>query len=121
MRFGEVGLKGKNRAYFINGLAANIRRVLKLGPGWSGITYGRVFVTCPRALRQSWCLGPAEVFGLVSFSPRSVTELDMGAIKEAALRELLADGQPETFKVAARRFKTFSLNSMEINQELGHC
>jgi thiamine biosynthesis protein ThiI len=123
VRFGEVGLKGKNRAYFINGLAANIRRVLKgLGPGYRVSTpYGRVFVDLPPGAQVEPVLSALQrVFGLVSFSPVVQTELDMGAIKEAALRELLADGQPETFKVAARRsLKTFSLNSMEINQELG--
>ena len=123
VRFGEVGLKGKNRAYFINGLAANIRRVLTgLGPGYRVSTpYGRVFVDLPPGAQVEPVLSALQrVFGLVSFSPVVQTELDMGAIKEAALRELLADGQPETFKVAARRsLKTFSLNSMEINQELG--
>jgi hypothetical protein len=61
-----------------------------------------------------------RVFGLVSFSPVVQTELDMDAIQQAALTELLADGQPETFKVEARRsLKSFPLNSMEINREVG--
>lgn len=123
VRFGEVGLKGKNRSYFINGLAANIRRALKgLGPGYRVSTpYGRVFVDLPPGAQVEPVISALQrVFGLVSFSPVVQTELDMGAIKEAALRELLAEGQPETFKVAARRsLKSFSLNSMEINQELG--
>jgi thiamine biosynthesis protein ThiI len=123
LRFGEIGLKGKNRSFFINGLANNVRRALKpLGLGFRVSTpYGRVFVDLPMehdfelvfdALRR--------VFGLVSFSPVVQTELDMDAIQQAALTELLADGQPETFKVEARRsLKSFPLNSMEINREVG--
>lgn len=123
LRFGEVGLKGKNRAYFINGLAGNIRRALKgLGRGYRVSTpYGRIFVDLPPGYNLdevSAALG--QVFGLVSFSPVVQTELEIEAVKEAALKELLADGQPATFKVAARRsLKSFALNSMEINQEVG--
>lgn len=123
LRFGEVGLKGKNRSFFIRGLASNIRRSLKgLGPGYGVSTpYGRVFVDLPPGANlESVTSALYKVFGLVSFSPVIQTELSMEAIQAAALQELLADGQPETFKVAARRsLKSFALNSMEINRELG--
>lgn len=123
LRFGEVGLKGKNRSYFINGLAANIRRALKgFGQGYSVSTpYGRLFVDLPPHHDfQQVSAALQRVFGLVSFSPVVQTELHMEAIKEAALKELLVDGQPATFKVAARRsLKNFPLDSMEINQEVG--
>lgn len=123
LRFGEVGLKGKNRSYFISGLAANIRRALKgLGSGYRVSTpYGRVFVDLPPGVPlEPVIFALQRVFGLVSFSPVIQTELSMEAIQAAALQELLAQGQPETFKVAARRsLKSFALNSMEINRELG--
>ena len=48
------------------------------------------------------------------------TELTLEAIAHAARQELQADGLPKTFKVAARRsLKTFPLDSMELNRELG--
>lgn len=123
VRFGEVGLKGKNRAFFINGLAANIRRALKgLGRGYKVTTpYGRVFIDLPPEYDlEEVASSLARVFGLVSFSPVVQTRLDMDAIKAVALKELLQDGQPETFKVAARRsLKSFALNSMEINRDVG--
>lgn len=123
LRFGEVGLKGKNRSYFINGLAGNIRRALTpLGKGYQVSTpYGRIFVNLPRDYDlETVAYALQRVFGLVSFSPVVHTELNMEDIKAAALEELKADGQPETFKVAARRsLKSFALNSMEINQEVG--
>ena len=123
VRFGEVGLKGKNRAFFINSLARNIRCSLKqLGPGYSvSAPYGRLFVDLPPEHDfNAVSAALQKVFGLVSFSPVVRQELDMELIKEAALQELLADGRPATFKVAARRsFKNFPLNSMEINREVG--
>lgn len=123
LRFGEVGLKGKNRAFFIRALAANVRRALSpLGPGFRVSTpYGRIFVDLPAGCNLGLVISAlGRVFGLVSFSPVVQTQLNMEAIGAAALNELLADGQPETFKVAARRsLKSFELNSMEINRELG--
>lgn len=123
LRFGEVGLKGKNRSYFINGLAKNVRRALApVGKGYRVSTpYGRVFVELPSGHDfQQVSAALQRVFGLVSFSPVVQTDLNLDAIKEAALKELLADGQPESFKVEARRsLKSFPKNSMEINQEVG--
>ena len=123
LRFGEIGLKGKNRSFFINGLAANVRRALKpLGPGYRVSTpYGRVFVDLPPDQDFELVSNRLQrVFGLVSFSPVVQVDLEMEDIQKAALTELLAQGQPETFKVEARRsLKSFPLNSMEINQEVG--
>lgn len=123
LRFGEVGLKGKNRAYFIRALAANVRRALSfLGSGYKIETpYGRIFVDLTADCDLAQVIQAlTRVFGLVSFSPVAVAELNMAAIGTAALRELLAEGQPASFRVSARRsYKGFPLNSMEINQELG--
>lgn len=123
LRFGEVGLKGKNRAFFIRALAANVRRALNSqGLDYRISTpYGRIFVDLPPDCNLDKVVPALErVFGLVSFSPVVQTDLNMEAIGAAALNELLADGKPETFRVAARRsLKSFALNSMEINRELG--
>lgn len=123
LRFGEVGLKGKNRAFFIRALAANIRRALAvLGEEYRVETpYGRIFVNTPAEYSTGdVARALARVFGLVSFSPVATAELNMEAISNAALVELLAGGQPPTFRVSARRsYKGFALNSMEINKELG--
>jgi len=123
LRFGEVALKGKNRSYFINGLVRNVQRALMpLGRGYRVSTpYGRIFVDLPEDYDLALVTGALhKVFGLVSFSPVVQVKAEMDAIREAALGELLADGQPETFKVAARRsFKNFPLDSMEINRDVG--
>lgn len=123
LRFGEVGLKGKNRAYFIRALAANVRRALApVGPGFRVSTpYGRLFVDLPpTAELESVIPALKRVFGLVSFSPVAQTELSLAAIQAAALNELTAQDLPHTFRVSARRsLKSFALNSMEINRELG--
>lgn len=123
LRFGEVGLKGKNRAVFIRALAANVRRALRfLGPECRVSTpYGRLFVDLPPGSDGDQVRGALEkVFGLVSFSPVVQTGLDMEEIGVAALAELQAGGLPETFRVSARRsLKSFPLDSMAINRELG--
>src|SRR5690554_5323407 len=123
LRFGEVGLKGKNRAFFIRALAANVRRSLKpLGQDFRVSTpYGRIFIDLPGDCDTGAVVDAlGKVFGLVSFSPVVQTELTLEAIAHAARQELQADGLPKTFKVAARRsLKTFPLDSMELNRELG--
>jgi thiamine biosynthesis protein ThiI len=123
LRFGEVGLKGKNRAFFIRALAANVRRALKpLGQDFRVSTpYGRIFIDLPGDCDTGAVVDAlGKVFGLVSFSPVVQTELTLEAIAHAARQELQADGLPKTFKVAARRsLKTFPLDSMELNRELG--
>jgi thiamine biosynthesis protein ThiI len=123
LRFGEVGLKGKNRAFFIRALAANVRRALApLGSGFSVSTpYGRIFVDLPGPdCLEAVIPALGRVFGLVSYSPVAQAELTMEGIQAAALEELRAGGLPQTFRVSARRsLKSFALNSMEINRELG--
>lgn len=123
LRFGEVGLKGKNRAFFIRALAANVRRALyPLGQEFQVRTpYGRILIDLPSGCDVLEVAAALEkVFGLVSFSPVVQTELTLEAIAHAARQELQAGGLPQTFKVAARRsLKTFPLDSMEINRELG--
>jgi len=60
-----------------------------------------------------------RVFGIVSLSPVLRADLDIEAIKEAAVK-VVADASPRTFKVETRRpNKSFPLNSPELNQALG--
>lgn len=123
LRFGEVGLKGKNRSYFINALIANVRRALAPVLGDVRITspYGRIFVDLPDNCDLEDVRGAMQrVFGLVSCSPVQAVALDMDSIRAAALAELKSGEPATTFKVDSRRaLKTFPLNSQEINQELG--
>lgn len=129
LRFGEVGLKGRNRPFFINALIGNIKRRLAPVMGAVKVTspYGRIFVHLPPdqdfpPLAEAL----ARVFGLVSFSPVAEVPLEMEAIKAAALAELKSD-MPQTFKVETRRaLKSFPHTSPQVNAAVGghllaHC
>ncbi|NLP17548.1 MAG: tRNA 4-thiouridine(8) synthase ThiI [Firmicutes bacterium] len=123
VRFGELGLKGKNRLYFQNILLNRIREVLTpLGVCRCRRTHGRIFVEVPGNLEEA--LDRLQrVFGIVSLSPSRRLPLDLEVIKEEALVQLcLARDQDggSSFKVEARRSnKSFAYNSMEINQLVG--
>jgi thiamine biosynthesis protein ThiI len=121
---GEIGIKGKNRGYFVRRLRRNLRDALKrneiAGQVWS--EGQRVYVevegdTSPNALSAL-----QHVFGVISLSPVSRVASDMDAIqKEAlALAERVRLGPDQTFHTAARRAdKSFPHISPEINRIVG--
>lgn len=121
VRYGELGLKGKNKAQFINRLVLNIKRGIKgLAPREVVSTWGRVWVPVIDDLDQT-IERLQQVFGIYSVSPVIKTEKDLEAIKKAALR-VLHDSLPQggTFKVETRRpDKTFPMLSPEISKEVG--
>lgn len=138
VRYGEIGLKGKNRPDFERRLLQRVRQALRGLPGLEATRlHGRILVggragdAADRALEEAMeRLG--RVFGIVSFSPAWEVPLDMEAIAEAAAQavrvaaERLRPGLPPgagagpTFKVDARRAnKAFPLDSLEINRLVG--
>lgn len=124
-RYGELFLKGLNRAHFERKLADHIRRVLVENPGKLERLHGRMLVwpdegTSPERLLAAL----ARVFGLTSLSPVRVLAHDMPAITQAALEEVrLASAgalRPPRFRVEARRAdKRFPLSSPEIGRDVG--
>ncbi len=137
LRYGEIALKGSNRHQFENRLIHNIRAALSdLPPHRIYRTYSRMFIV----LQNDWEEVSARlqrVFGLVSFSPVCTAELDLKAIREAALlvyKDACAsdasDGSSQqsrgskpslpSFKVSTRRSnKRFLYDSMELNNLVG--
>lgn len=122
IRYGEIGLKGRNRPQFENRLVQNIRSALSDYPGAVvRNVYGRLVV------RYDGSPGVLEalqrVFGIVSLSPAARASHDLEAIQEAALRvtaDALAAGGVKSFKVEARRAdKSFPVSSMDLNQLVG--
>lgn len=124
IRYGEIGLKGRNRPAFERRLADRVRLALKPVGGRVWREHGRLFAEAP--------VGWAEmqrrlegVFGIVSFSPVRRVPLDLDAVIAAArdeLRGALSDRPPgpATFRVAARRAnKRFPYQSMDINRRVG--
>ena len=126
VRYGEIGLKGRNRPAFEKRLVANIRRALGKEVGADVRSeYGRIVVDFGEAEAPRWALERiCSVFGVVSASPAVSVPLSLEAAEKAAVA--LVDercrraGRPLRFKVEARRSnKRFPLTSPEINARLG--
>lgn len=121
IRYGELGLKGKNIKQFIIQLQKNIQAVLKKFPDVRVTrSQGRMFVVLngqdPNPIMEQ-C---KKVFGIYSLSLAIKVENDEIAIKEGALAALTQSDNAKTFKVAVRRAnKSFPIRSQEMNQILG--
>lgn len=122
IRYGEIGLKGKNRSSFEGTLVRNIRSALA---GIEGLKvyreHGRVYAThndAPEIVAEKL----ARVFGIVSFSPVSVSPLEFEAIEKKALEEAIQSGcrTGTTFKIETRRAnKRFPITSPEVSRRVG--
>jgi thiamine biosynthesis protein ThiI len=121
-RYGEVGLKGKNRRLFENRLIYRMKEALA-GLPVSGIyrTYGRLYVTMEGEQEQA-LKRLSHVFGLVSVSPAQSAPLELEEIKAIAAKsmgEAAASGYT-TFKVETRRpNKAFPVKSPQVSREVG--
>ncbi|PCR99769.1 tRNA uracil 4-sulfurtransferase ThiI [Lactococcus fujiensis] len=122
VRYGELSTKGKNRVFFINRLAKNLREVL------SDLTELKITAVRDRAHIVLNGADYAEVshrltkvFGIQNFSPSIKVEKTIPAIEAAVVdlfNEIYLEGM--TFKIAARRADhNFELDSTELNQTLG--
>ncbi len=123
VHFGELGLKGRNRMFFIRQLVENIRAVLHDAEGAEVDPFhSHILVKAPADL-------PAEIiearlgklFGIAYFAPTLITPADFEAISQAALQ--LAEGvvtSATTFKVdTTRGNKQFPVYSQEVDREIG--
>ncbi len=118
VRYGELGLKGRNKSQFIEALARNMERALRgLRPRRVSYTWGRLWVPLYDDMEEV-LERLRKVFGIYSFSPVLQCEKEMGAISAAALR-VLEDALPTggIFKVETTRSdKTFPITSPEISK-----
>lgn len=127
VKYGEIGVKGKNRYIFENMLMEQIRHALKTAEGEFEVTkeQGRIYVN---VVSDDYDYDEtveslSRVFGIVGFCPLLQVE-DEGFDKLAeTVVDYLGKEYSEknfTFKVNARRArKNYPLDSMEINAELG--
>lgn len=123
VRYGEIGLKGRNRHVFEERLADNMRAALGDVVGAKvSREYGRVFVRLPdEAALEEATARLQRVFGIVAVNPALRVPLELEAIQQAAAALVRADGDPRrTFRVSARRaYKQFPHTSQELNQLVG--
>lgn len=121
IRYGELGLKGKNIKKFLIRLQENIQHKLRSFPDIKvRRSRGRMFVllngTDPEPIMDKL----QDVFGIKSLSLAIKVPNEAEAIKEAALYALTYGGHARTFKVSVKRIdKTFPIRSQDMNQLLG--
>ena len=126
IKYGEIGIKGKNRYIFEDALVRQIRFALKDVDGEFYVhkSYGRVYVDCDGEYDYEETVESlARVYGIVGICP--VVRLEDKGFEElkkevvAYMDEMYPD-KNKTFKVEARRSKkSYPLQSMQINCQLG--
>ncbi len=126
IKYGEIGIKGKNRYMFEDALVRQIRYALKDVDGEFLVhkCHGRVYVDCEGEYDYEETIESLKkVFGIVGICPvvrkpvRELEELKKDVV--VYVGEMYPEGD-KTFKVEARRAnKRYPVNSMEINCELG--
>ncbi len=111
LRYGELFLKGKNRAFFEKKLVENLKTIPKIKEVKNlGGRFSIDFFPEHQRLKK--------VFGLVSYSSAIKVEKDLETIKKTAL-ELLKQ-KKGTFKIITKRSdKTFLVTSLKLNQLVG--
>jgi thiamine biosynthesis protein ThiI len=121
VHYQEIALKGKNRPWFIARLVRNLRTALSdIGVREVRVLMGRIEVVLrtdaqwPRVRDRL-----ATVFGVANFARAGRAPLDVEAIAQAILADLL-DVDTPSFRVSARRAdKRFPLTSPQIEREVG--
>lgn len=116
IRFGEIGIKGRNRILFEKKLESNTSAMLKrkgvsLKMRWRR---GRLFAETDKEASLK------NIFGIVSYSPVSVCKPELKIIKSFVKEDLINCFEDKGFRVDARRIdKDFPMTSPEIEKELG--
>src|SRR5690625_1600392 len=118
IRYGELGLKGKNINKFIGQLQRNLQYTLR---DFSRVkvtrTRGRMFVVLNGENPDDVMEKCQQVFGISSLSLAIKVDNNKESIKAGALAALIADKDAKTFKVATRRAnKAFTIQTQEKKQ-----
>lgn len=121
VHFHEIGLKGRNRDFFEDALARNLRRALR-GTGYKRVRkgFGRIMVDLePDGRPLVAAERAARVFGVAYLGLGRRVEPDLQAIGEAALG-LIQQEEFASFAVRARRtHSNFAHRSQEVNEAVG--
>lgn len=121
LRYHEVGLKGKNRPYFIKHLVRNVQRVTR-GLGVQRVWPGHGMIGVALTDEADWDTVRAAlgtVYGVVKMSLAHRVPRDLEKIKEA-IGEAIQDRSFKSFRITTSRAdKQFPISSTEINVQLG--
>ena len=122
VHYHEVGLKGRNRPFFLSTLESNLRRATAgLGVKEIERASGRTLLWLePDAPWEPLKERIARVFGVVNFSRAYAVQPELATLVRAVVARLPEAGPFTTFAVRARRaFKDLPLSSREIAVKLG--
>lgn len=126
IKYGEIGIKGKNRYLFEDALVRQIRHVLGFTDGEFEVTkeQGRVYIECLTEYHYEEVIDNLrKVFGIVGICPvvhiQDKGVEDLGQQVVSYMQNRYQD-EIRTFKVNARRArKNYPLDSMQLNCTLG--
>ena len=123
VKYGEIGVKGKNRYIFENKLIKIVKNILKpIGKFNVYKEYGRIYVDLDGYDYEEVVEEVKKVFGIVGVCPAVRAEKDYNLLKELALKmleEKIEQGY-KSFKVDSRRGdKDFKLTSQEMSLDIG--
>ncbi|MDP3985443.1 MAG: tRNA uracil 4-sulfurtransferase ThiI [bacterium] len=120
----EIGLKGKNRAFFEDVLMQNIRQKLE-GLPLKAVkrSDARIMCVLPAAIAkadfQSYADRLRQVFGISWILPAKRTAPDITDIEKEVLR-IAGIVRPKTFAIRSKRSdKKFPIASPEVNRRIG--
>ena len=126
IKYGEIGVKGKNRYLFEDALVRQIRYALKKTDGEFEVTKenGRIYATAVSDFDFDEAVEALKtVFGIIGICP--VVQIEDNGFDDLAdtVIKYFDSAYPDkhfSFKVNARRArKNYPMDSMEINMEMG--
>lgn len=122
VRYGELSLKGKNRRHFESQLFETVKRKMRSYEGLKmAKLFDRIVIELNGESYEPIVKSLQDIFGIHSISLAVRAENDLEEIQKAALLALneAIDGK-STFKVTGKRsLKSFPVNSMQLNREVG--
>jgi tRNA uracil 4-sulfurtransferase len=126
IKYGEIGIKGKNRFLFEDALVKQIKHALKNVDGEFEVfkQQGRIYAEAIGEFDYEEAIEALKkVFGIVGICPVVHVEDEGFEMLSQAVTEYMKKAHPElnqTFKVNARRArKNYPLDSMQINCSMG--
>ena len=127
IKYGEIGVKGKNRYIFEDALVRQIKYALKKIDGEFKVTKenGRIYATAESDFDYDEAVEALKtVFGIIGICPVvQIEDTGFDDLADTVVKYIDSAYKDKdiSFKVNARRArKNFPMNSMEINAELGH-
>lgn len=126
VKYGEIGVKGKNRYVFEDALIARIKHVLYPVEGTFQVTkdQGRVYVEAVGDFDYEETIAALQrVFGVVGICPVvKIPNQDIEGLQKEVLSYMhqMYENTTKSFKVHTRRVnKRYALNSMEVSAAIG--